>query len=159
MRYDMAGKMHLSRKAEDYLEAIYIVSRDKGYARTKDVAAQLKVSPSSVVEMFRKLDKLGLVRYRKYEGVVPNPEGLRIGRMIKNRHDTLKAFFMKIGVPENIADEDACMMEHELNPRSIEQIQLLLRFVNEKADISHTFADFEAFCRVKSAEEKNSDFE
>jgi len=155
----MAGKMHLSRKAEDYLEAIYIVSRDKGYARTKDVAAQLKVSPSSVVEMFRKLDKLGLVRYRKYEGVVPNPEGLRIGRMIKNRHDTLKAFFMKIGVPEDIADEDACMMEHELNPRSIEQIQLLLRFVNEKAGVSHTFADFEAFCRVKSAEEKKSNFE
>lgn len=155
----MAGKMHLSRKAEDYLEAIYIVSREKGYAKTKDVAAELGVSPSSVVEMFRKLDKLGLVRYRKYEGVVPNPEGLRIGKMIKSRHDTLKAFFMKIGVPEDIADEDACMMEHELNPRSIEQIQLLLKFVDEKGERSHTFADFEAFCRVKKTEDEKSDFE
>lgn len=153
----MPKKINLSRKAEDYLEAIYIVSRDKGYARTKDVAVELNVSPSSVVEMFRKLDKMGLVRYRKYEGVVPGPEGLRIGKMIKSRHDTLKAFFIKIGVPEDIADEDACMMEHELNPRSIEQIQLLLNFIGEKADRSHTFADFEAFCRVKCAEEKTSD--
>ena len=153
----MSGKIHLSRKAEDYLEAIYIVSREKGYARTKDVAAELKVSPSSVVEMFRKLDRQGLVRYRKYEGVVPNPEGLCIGKMIKSRHDTLKAFFMRIGVPEDIADEDACMMEHELNPRSIEQIQFLLNFVDERADRSHTFADFEAYCRVRRSDEEKND--
>jgi DtxR family Mn-dependent transcriptional regulator len=159
MRYKMPGKIHLSRKAEDYLEAIYVVSREKGYARTKDVAAELRVSPSSVVEMFRKLDKQGLVRYRKYEGVVPNPEGLRIGKMIKSRHDTLKAFFMRIGVPEDIADEDACMMEHELNPRSIEQIQFLLNFVDERADRSYTFADFEAYCRVRRFEEAKNDFE
>lgn len=155
----MAGKIHLSRKAEDYLEAIYVVSREKGYARTKDVAAELNVSPSSVVEMFRKLDRQGLVRYRKYEGVVPNPEGLRIGKMIKNRHDTLKAFFIRIGVPEDIADEDACMMEHELNPRSIEQIQLLLNFVDERAERSKAFDDFEAYCRVKRSDETKSGFE
>ncbi len=155
----MGGKIHLSRKAEDYLEAIYVVSREKGYAKTKDVAAELNVSPSSVVEMFRKLDKLGLVTYRKYEGVVANPEGLRIGKTIKYRHDTLKSFFMLIGVPEDIADEDACMMEHELSPRSIEQIQLLLKFVDERADRLHTFSDFEAFCRIRKYEGKESESE
>lgn len=152
----MGGKINLSRKAEDYLEAIYVVSKEKGYAKTKDVAVELNVSPSSVVEMFRKLDRLGLVRYRKYEGVVPNPEGFRIGKMIKYRHDTLKAFLITLGVPEEIADEDACMMEHELNPKSIEQIQLWLTFMEEKSEKSHTFSDFEAFCHVKNAEKKET---
>jgi DtxR family Mn-dependent transcriptional regulator len=117
---------HLSRKAEDYLEAILNVTLEKGYARTKDVADQLGVSPSSVVEMFRKLDTLGLVEYRRYEGVVFRPEGQKIAEVIKYRHDTLKKFLLLIGVSERVAEADACFMEHELNPETVRRIRLFL---------------------------------
>ena len=43
--------MELSRKAEDYMEAIFIISKEKGYAKIKDVALSLRVKPPSVVEM------------------------------------------------------------------------------------------------------------
>ena len=117
---------NLSRKAEDYLEAILNVTLEKGYARTKDVADQLSVSPSSVVEMFRKLDTLGLVEYRRYEGVVFRPEGQKIAEVIKDRHDTLKKFLLLIGVAERVAEADACFMEHELNPETVRRIRLFL---------------------------------
>ncbi|WP_342770496.1 MULTISPECIES: metal-dependent transcriptional regulator [unclassified Methanoculleus] len=118
---------NLSRKAEDYLEAILNVTLEKGYARTKDVARELDLSPSSVVEMFRKLDKMGLVEYRRYEGVVLAPAGREVAEVIKSRHDTLREFLRMINVPEKIADCDACSMEHELHPATIRQIRLLVK--------------------------------
>ncbi len=116
---------NLSRRAEDYLEAILNVTLEKGYARTKDVACELDLSPSSVVEMFRKLDRMSLVEYRRYEGVVLSPTGREIAEAVKFRHDTLKEFLMAIHVPEKIANADACYMEHELHPKTIHQIRLL----------------------------------
>ncbi|WP_235855581.1 metal-dependent transcriptional regulator [Methanofollis fontis] len=137
----------LSRKAEDYLEAILNVSQEKGYARTKDVAGELDVSPSSVVEMFQKLDRLGMVDYRPYEGVTLRPEGEKIARVIKSRHDTLKCFLMLIDVPEEIAESDACFMEHELHPETIEQIGMFVDFLRHGGESSDILMRFSAFCK------------
>ncbi|HDR72848.1 MAG TPA: metal-dependent transcriptional regulator [Methanoculleus sp.] len=125
----------LSRTAEDYLEAILNVTLHKGYARTKDVACELDLSPSSVVEMFRKLDGMGLIEYRRYEGVVLKPAGREIAEAIKFRHDTLKEFLLRIRVPEKIADSDACFMEHELHPETVRQIRLLIEVLRADPDL------------------------
>ena len=138
----------LSRKAEDYLEAILNVILEKGYARTKDVAGVLEVSPSSVVEMFRKLDAMHLVEYRKYEGVTLTEKGRAVAEVIKFRHDTLKRLFLLLGVPDSVADEDACLMEHELSEESIRQIRLFVDFLDSggvSVDIGKAFAEF---CRA-----------
>ncbi len=126
----------LSRKAEDYLEAILNVTLEKGYARTKDVARELDVSPSSVVEMFQKLDGMGLIEYRRYEGVVLQPRGREIAEVIKFRHDTLKDFLLLIKVPEKVAEQDACFMEHELHPETVRQIRSLIDVLRADSDLS-----------------------
>lgn len=126
---------NLSRRVEDYLEAILNVTLEKGYARTKDVACELDISPSTVVEMFRKLDGMDLVEYRRYEGVVLSPAGREVAEAIKFRHDTLKEFLMAINVPEKIASDDACYMEHELHPLTIQQIRLLLEVFQSDSGI------------------------
>jgi len=131
---------NLSRKAEDYLEAIYRVATEKGYARTKDVALELGVQPSTVVEMFRKLHSFGLIEYRKYEGVVLRPEGEKIGRSVHLRHETLKEFLLLLKIPERIAETDACFMEHELHPETIQQIRLLLDCIESNPDTAGTLS-------------------
>ena len=147
-----AAAKNLSRKAEDYLEAILNVSLEKGYAKTRDIAKELGVSPPSVVEMFIKLSKMGLIEYRKYEGVILKPEGREIATVIKYRHDTLMAFLKLIAVPEKLANDDACLMEHELNAKTIEQIHLFVNFLNEKGTANHILQDFDEFCIVKRSE-------
>lgn len=149
------GVTTLTRKAEDYLEAILNVSLEKGYARTKDVAGELGVSPSSVVEMFQKLDAMGLVEYRRYEGVTLRPEGERIARVIKSRHDTLKSFLMLIKVPEDVADRDACFMEHELHPETIEQIGVLVEYFGRGGCPAGAREHFSAFCTKARFEKKH----
>jgi DtxR family Mn-dependent transcriptional regulator len=142
---------NLSRKAEDYLEAILNVTLEKGYAKTKDVAGKLGVSPPSVVEMFRKLDQIGMVEYRRYEGVVLTPLGREIAEVIKFRHDTLKRLLMLIDVPEEIADEDACMMEHELSEKSVQKIRLFVDFLDSRPQYANLEKDFIQFCKVRKA--------
>ena len=113
----------LTMKEEDYLEAIFNVSLVKGYAKSRDVAEELNVGPSSVGEMFAKLDKKGLVVYRKYEGVTLTEPGKIIAGQVKFRHDVLVDFLEIVGVPEPFASKDACFMEHELSTITIQKIR------------------------------------
>ena len=146
--------MHaLSRKAEDYLEAILNASSEKGYARTKDIAQELCIQPPTVVEMVRKLDHMGMIVYRKYDGVTLTPEGRRIAEIVRDRHETLQSFLQIFRVPEAIATRDACMMEHELNPDTIEQIRMFLAFLKENPQAASVMKNFEMFAHVKKSKQ------
>jgi len=147
------GYVHtLTETAEDYLEAILNVVLEKGYAKTRDVAHELGVRPPSVVEMFQKLDAIGLVEYRRYEGVVLTPRGRQIAEVIKSRHDTLKRFLTLIQVPQEIAEKDACAMEHELSEESIEQIRSFIDFIDSAPSRKDMVLEFQYFCKTRPKE-------
>ncbi|MBE6515357.1 MAG: metal-dependent transcriptional regulator [Methanocorpusculum sp.] len=113
----------LTMKEEDYLESILNVSEIKGYAKARDVSDDLGVSPSSASEMFVKLSKKGLIVHRKYEGVTLTETGKGVAVQVRFRHDVLVEFLKHIGVSEDIADKDACFMEHELHSETIQKIK------------------------------------
>ena len=135
-----------SRKLEDYLESIYVIATDKGYARTKDISLSLSITPASVVEMFRKLSDEGLVIYRKYEGVTLTKKGMEIAKTVHRRHTILREFLEIINVPSPIADEDACIMEHHLSDQTIEQISNLVSFVKEAPHDPKWLSHYKLFC-------------
>ena len=142
--------MHsLSRKAEDYLEAILNASSEKGYARTGDIARELCIQPPTVVEMVQKLDKTGMITYRKYDGVTLTPAGRKIAEVIKDRHETLLAFLEMVQVPHAIAEKDACMMEHELHPETIEQLRRFIAFCRENPQALSVMKYFQSFTCVQ----------
>ncbi|ADI74138.1 iron (metal) dependent repressor, DtxR family [Methanohalobium evestigatum Z-7303] len=138
----------LSSKAEDYLEAILNLTEDKGYARIKDIAVALNRRPPSVTEMVKRLDEMGYVVYRKYEGITLTEKGKERAHVIKDRHDTLKDFLMMINVPENIADKDACTMEHELDATTIKNVRNFVDFVNTAPDSPQWLEHFKKFCKT-----------
>ncbi|HJK01358.1 MAG TPA: metal-dependent transcriptional regulator [Methanocorpusculum sp.] len=137
----------LTAKEEDYLEAILNVSQEKGYAKTKDVAEEMALSPPSVVEMFLKLDRKKLVVYRKYEGVTLTNVGKSIAERVKYRHDVLVEFLKLITVSEDIANKDACAMEHELNAETIQKIKLFVEYVNSSKSVQLEIKRFAEFCK------------
>ena len=138
----------LSRKAEDYLEAIYNIFSRKGYARVKDIATALGVKPPSVIEMAKKLEDMGLVIYRKYDGITLTDKGEEIARVVKERHEIIRSFLEILSVPPRVADEDACVMEHELHPKTIQQLKNLVNFVKTAPDYPEWLRHFEEFCRT-----------
>jgi len=124
-----------SERTEDYLEALAQVIDEKGFAKVKDIAEELSVSPSSVTEMFQKLREQGYINYEKYRGVTLTDKGLNIAMRTRKRHDTLREFLCILGVPESVANEDACRIEHVVN---IETMKRLTKFVNFVRDFEES---------------------
>lgn len=118
----------LSSSLEDYLETIYHVVLEKQAARAKDIASRLKVNNSSVTGALRTLSEKGYVNYAPYDLITLTPKGTDLAKDIIRRHDALKNFFIKIlRVDEEISEDAACKMEHEI-PKEI--LDKLIQFVD-----------------------------
>lgn len=116
----------LTERTEDYLEAILNIYLNKGYVRVKDIASSLKVKYPTVTEMMKKLQSMRLVTYEKYGGILLTESGAEIARVIKDRHDVLYKLLTISGVPSQVAEHDACVIEHRLSPKSLEHLKKLV---------------------------------
>src|SRR6187431_2942906 len=110
-------------RMEDYLEVIYELVQEKGYATTVDISSYLNVSSPSVTKMTQRLDETGYLKYEKYRGIRLTDEGVRIAQNIRNRHGLLAEFFKMIGVDEESANSDAEGIEHHLHPETIKRLE------------------------------------
>lgn len=116
---------------EDYLERIYTLIEEKGYARVSDIAEALEVHPSSVTKMVQKLDKDQYLVYEKYRGLVLTAKGKKIGKRLVDRHSLLEDFLRIIGVNEENIFKDVEGIEHHLSWESITCIGYLVRYFHE----------------------------
>lgn len=119
----------VSSRIEDYLRVIDEIVNKKGYARAKDIAEELGISPPSVTEMLKKLDRLGLVSYERYGAVTITEKGRGIARSVERRHETFIKLLRMLLVPEELARRDAHILEHGLSPKTIEQFTKFVEFV------------------------------
>ncbi|CAM3503659.1 transcriptional regulator MntR [Cytobacillus oceanisediminis] len=116
---------------EDYIEQIYLLIEDKGYARVSDIAEALSVHPSSVTKMVQKLDKDEYLVYEKYRGLILTPKGKKIGKRLVYRHELLEQLLRIIGVKEENIYEDVEGIEHHLSWDAIDRVGDLVQFFEE----------------------------
>jgi Mn-dependent DtxR family transcriptional regulator len=116
---------------EDYIEQIYILIEDKGYARVSDIAEALSVHPSSVTKMVQKLDKDEYLVYEKYRGLMLTSKGMKIGKRLVYRHELLEQLLKIIGVKDENIYNDVEGIEHHLSWDSIDRIGDLIQFFEE----------------------------
>jgi Mn-dependent DtxR family transcriptional regulator len=110
-------------RMEDYLEVIYELIQQKGYATTTDISNYLNVTLPSVTKMIRKLDEIRCLDYEKYRGIRLTEEGIAVAKSIHERHSLLTEFFKMIGVDEETANRDAEGIEHHLHPQTLKKLQ------------------------------------
>lgn len=113
---------------EDYLERIYKLIDEKGYARVSDIAEGLEVHPSSVTKMIQKLDKDDYLIYEKYRGLVLTTKGKKVGKRLVDRHQLLEEFLGLIGVQQEHIYKDVEGIEHHLSWDSITRIETLVEY-------------------------------
>ncbi|UHA76203.1 transcriptional regulator MntR [Paenibacillus sp. 481] len=119
---------------EDYLERIYKLIDEKGYARVSDIAEGLEVHPSSVTKMIQKLDKDEYLIYEKYRGLVLTSKGKKIGKRLVDRHQLLEHFLTMIGVQEEHIYKDVEGIEHHLSWDSITCIETLVEYFRREPE-------------------------
>lgn len=107
----------LSHSMAHYLQAVAGLKRDKGYARVGDIADRLGVSKSGVTSMLRSLAARGLVDHERYGCVELTDSGREVAARTECNRQLLTVFFRDVlGVPDVVAEEDACMIEHLVSP-------------------------------------------
>jgi Mn-dependent DtxR family transcriptional regulator len=126
-----AKKEDRTDRMEDYLEVIYELVEQKGYATTVDISTYLNVSAPSVTKMTQRLDETGYLKYEKYRGIRLTDEGVRIAQNIRNRHGLLAEFFKMIGVDEESANSDAEGIEHHLHPETIKRLEDFMNVIKK----------------------------
>ncbi len=115
--------MRILESSEDYLEAMLMMREQHGYVRSIDIAAELGVTKPSVSYATKRLRENGYITMDK-EGLITLTEsGYTIASRIYERHKTLTAFFVRLGVDEETAREDACKVEHDLSEQTYNAIK------------------------------------
>jgi len=112
----------MTNSLEDYLETIYLLVQTNGHARVRDVATSLHVKMPSVIKAVFELKKQGFVVQEPYGAVELTPPGEEAARLILGRHTLLKRFLMLLDVGEEVAEKDACSMEHFLSAETLARI-------------------------------------
>ena len=115
--------MTIRESAEDYLEQILMLLEKKGHARSVDIAAGLNVYKPSVSVAMKKLRENGYITMGEDNCISLTDKGYAIARRIYDRHQVLTRFFVQLGVPEDIALEDACRIEHDISEESFAAIR------------------------------------
>ncbi|MBM0067679.1 transcriptional regulator MntR [Alkalicoccobacillus gibsonii] len=119
---------------EDYLERIYMLIEEKGYARVSDIAEALEVHPSSVTKMVQKLDKSEYLVYERYRGLILTAKGNKIGKRLVYRHELLEEFMTIIGVDKEHIYQDVEGIEHHISWDAIDRIGDVVQFFTEKEE-------------------------
>ncbi len=121
----------LTKAGEDYLESIYRLGFDQadgeGGVRPVDVAERLGVSKASVNKAVSVLKDQGMVDQSRYGRVTLTPEGEAYAMRVWHAHRTLRAFLEgDLGVAHEVADEEACLMEHVLSADTMNRLTAYL---------------------------------
>ena len=117
-------KKKMTRR-EDYLKLIYTLSRN-GEVRGADLADELDVKRPTVCIYLKRLADVGDIVMDEHHCVHLTQQGLQIAESTLDKHGMLLALLMNLGVPSQVAREDACAIEHNISPETYCALKQLL---------------------------------
>ena len=118
--------MKIQKSAEDYLETMLMLQKNRGFIRSIDIADHLGVTKPSVSYATKRLRENGYITMEKDGLITLTQAGLDIAENMYARHKLLTEFFVRLGVSEEIARDDACKIEHDISQQTFEAIRKTL---------------------------------
>jgi len=146
----------LSPTLEDYLEAIFHIVSTNMVARSMEIAERLKVKRSSVTVALRTLAEKGYINYQVRSYVTLTDRGLNVARCVDRRHHILFEMFNDVlGLPEEVADQTACSMEHGMSAEVCKRMTAFLMAM--KQDTVHAAPIIDLTCSLAEKIDCTSD--
>ena len=115
--------MAINESAENYLETILMLSKKLPVVRSVDIANELGFKKSSVSIAMKHLREKEHITVTDAGFIYLTDSGKQIAEMIYERHEVLSSWLVRLGVPSEIASEDACKLEHVLSSESYEALK------------------------------------
>lgn len=119
----VSQSLPVTSSLQDYLEVILNLLQEKKIARVTDIADRLNIAKPSVIQALTVLKEKGLIRQDRYGPVELTEEGRRYALKIRHRHKIIYGFLTQVlGVSPRVAEEDACLIEHDLSAETFEKL-------------------------------------
>ena len=115
--------MIINESAENYLETILVLSKKLPVVRSVDISNELGFKKSSVSIAMKNLREKGHITVTDAGYIYLTESGKQIADMIYERNELLSSWLVRLGVPEEIATEDACRIEHVISKESFAAIK------------------------------------
>ena len=115
--------MEIHESAEDYLECILKLSKEKPVVRSIDIAVEMNYSKPSISVAMKNLRANGYINVDKSGFITLTDMGKEIAEAIYERHLLISEWLVWLGVDQETAAKDACRIEHDLSPESYEALK------------------------------------
>ena len=115
--------MNTNESSENYLETILMLSKTLPVVRGVDIANHLGFKKSSVSVAMKNLREKKHITVTDAGYIYLTDSGREIAEMIYERHEFISKWLISLGVPEEIALEDACRIENVISKESFEAMK------------------------------------
>lgn len=119
----VANNMKIQESAENYLETILILSREKGNVRAIDIANEMNFSKPTVSIAMKNFRASGLIVTNDAGYIQLSEDGKKIAEQIYERHTVIADVLMALGVSKETAYADSCKIEHDISEESFVRIK------------------------------------
>ena len=128
--------MKIYASGEDYLEAVLMLQKKNGAVRSIDLARHMEVSKPSVSRAVAVLQQGGFLTVDNDYFLHLTEAGREIAEKIYERHQFFKEQLIAIGVEPEVAERDACRIEHVISEVSFEKLKTVLQQKNEEEEVT-----------------------
>ncbi len=118
--------MIIKESGENYLETILMLTKEKGYARSIDIANELGFAKPSVSVAMKHFREEGYIETDRDGKITLTEKGLEVAERIYERHQIIAKALMALGVDEKTAYDDSCKIEHDISQQSFEKLKEFL---------------------------------
>ncbi len=122
--------MVIKESAENYLESILMIKKQKGFARSIDVANDLGFSKPSVSVAMKNFREEGYIVIDDEGHISLTEKGLKIAEGVYERHQVIAKALIAIGVDEKTAHEDSCKIEHDISEQTFEKLKEYMKKID-----------------------------
>ena len=119
--------MLIKESAENYLEAILMIKKEKGYVRSIDIANHLNFTKPSVSVAMKSFREEGYITVDGDGNINLTDKGLKIAGSVYERHEIIAKALISLGVEEKTAYEDSCKVEHDISQETFIKLKEHLR--------------------------------
>lgn len=121
----MEKKRSATASGEDYLEAVLVLQKEKGMVRSVDVARHMGVSKPSVCHAVVTLKKGGFLTMDEDLFLRLTDIGREVAEQTYEKHCFFTHLLMEAGVEPEIAEQEACRIEHVISENSFQKLSEL----------------------------------
>ncbi len=119
--------MIIKESAENYLEAILMIKKKKGYVRSIDIANLLNFTKPSVSVAMKAFREEKYITVDGDGNINLTDKGMKIAAKVYERHEIIAMALMALGVEETTAYEDSCKIEHDISDQTFLKLKQHLK--------------------------------